>query len=225
MTVVPVQYQAMVNQAALDSGVPVNVVIAQINLESGFNPTARSSAGAEGIAQFLPSTFASYGTGSPYNPADAFKAYAAFMKHLLAEFNGNLRDALAAYNAGPGNIQAGMGYANKILAAASVSGVGNLFGNPVVGPNGVVGGGPSNVTTNGQQALGTFGNIVTDIGSAGLTGINGVTNAIGGIVKDVSTGLNMFSLLFRPSFWLRVGAFVAGVILFIIGGITLKGAT
>lgn len=118
MTQVPAQYQSDVANAAKALGIPASVVAAQINLESGFHPNAVSPTGAEGIAQFEPGTWASYGTGSPFNPADAFAAYTKYMGALLKQFKGNVRDALAAYNAGPANIGAGMGYANSILSAA-----------------------------------------------------------------------------------------------------------
>jgi hypothetical protein len=93
-------------------------VAAQINDESGFDPNATSSAGAEGIAQFLPGTFSSYSKGSPFNVQDSLVAYTGYMSTLLAGQNGNIRNALAAYNAGPGNLAAGYGYADSILAAA-----------------------------------------------------------------------------------------------------------
>jgi hypothetical protein len=117
---VPEQYVQDVHIAARMSGLPLAVVIAQINDESRFDPNAVSDEGAEGIAQFEPGTWASWGTGSPFNPADAFPAYAAFMHYLLHLFNGDIRDALAAYNAGPGDVPAGYGYADSILSAAGL---------------------------------------------------------------------------------------------------------
>jgi len=119
---VPGPYRSWVVQAANATGMPVSVVAAQINLESGFNPRATSSTGAEGLAQFLPSTFAGLGIqGSPYDPNSALAAYIKYMNQLLAQYNGNIRDALAAYNAGPGNLAAGYGYADSILAKARVN--------------------------------------------------------------------------------------------------------
>jgi hypothetical protein len=118
---VPAQYVSYVQAAATYTGMPVTVVAAQIQEESGFNPNALSSAGAEGIAQFLPSTFAEYGSGSPYNVADAFSAYERYMASLLSDYSGNIQDALEAYNAGPGNLSAGAQYANTILANAGQS--------------------------------------------------------------------------------------------------------
>ena len=121
-TDVPSAYVTMVKWAAGVIGMPVAVVAAQWNEESGFNPGATSPAGAEGIAQFEPSTWSGLGcSGSPYDPSSASKCYAKYMYQLVKQYKGNIRDALAAYNAGPGDLAAGYGYADTILAAAGES--------------------------------------------------------------------------------------------------------
>jgi Transglycosylase SLT domain len=112
-----------IQAASVGSGLPYNIVACQVNAESGFNARAVSSAGAEGPYQFLPSTFYSVWHGSPFSWQDSTIAYGIFMSRLLRQFHGNVRDALAAYNAGPGNIGAGLGYADGILACA---GSGNI---------------------------------------------------------------------------------------------------
>jgi hypothetical protein len=95
-------------------------VAAQINMESGFNPRAVSPAGAQGIAQFMPGTWASNAPrgSSPFDPNASLSAYTKLMGTLVSQYGGNVRNALAAYNAGPGNLRAGYGYADKILSAA-----------------------------------------------------------------------------------------------------------
>jgi hypothetical protein len=125
MTVqVPSQFQSLLQQMSKATGLPYNVEAAQANEESGFNTQAVSPTGAEGWLQFEPSTYNSYAAaagvaqGTEFNAADEAKVYDVFMSDLLKEFGGNVQDALAAYNAGPGNIQAGMGYANTILSNA-----------------------------------------------------------------------------------------------------------
>lgn len=119
MTVyVPAAYVGWVQTAAAKIGIPYAVVAAQISEESGFDPNAVSPAGAEGIAQFLPSTFYAYASGSPFNTTDAWVAYTNFMVYLLQWSGGSVWKALAAYNAGQGNWQAGIGYANTVLALA-----------------------------------------------------------------------------------------------------------
>ncbi len=115
---VPGPYVLLVKLMAGATGLPYQVVACQANEESGFNANAVSPAGAEGWLQFLPSTFYSVWHGSPFNPTDAANAYVVFMRALLRQFGGNVRDALAAYNAGPGNIAAGFGYADTILGCA-----------------------------------------------------------------------------------------------------------
>lgn len=115
---VPAEYEKFVVNAAKKLGIPTEVVAAQINEESGFQPGVVSSAGAEGIAQFEPGTFAEYGHGSPFNVADAFGAYEAYMGALLRQYHGNVDNALAAYNAGTASSSAGQGYAHTILSAA-----------------------------------------------------------------------------------------------------------
>ena len=100
-------------------GISPAIVRAQLNMESGGQPGAVSSAGAEGPWQFEPGTWRGLGcAGSPFNVNDSTKCYAKYMYQLVQQFHGNVRDALAAYNAGPGNLQAGYGYADAILAAA-----------------------------------------------------------------------------------------------------------
>ena len=129
MVNVPQQYATLLQQMSSATGIPYSVEVAQANAESGFNATAVSSAGAEGWLQFLPSTYDTYASqagvspGSEFDPASEAKVYDVFMKSLLQQEGGNLRNALAAYNAGPGNLAAGYGYADSILAAAGQSNV------------------------------------------------------------------------------------------------------
>jgi soluble lytic murein transglycosylase-like protein len=118
-----------IRRASAGTGIPYSVCAAQAYVESGFQANVVSSAGAEGFWQFLPSTFASYARGSPFNVGDATTAYINFMNALLRQFGGNLRNALAAYNAGPGNYRAGLGYADTILRLAG-SGTGVVAGGP-----------------------------------------------------------------------------------------------
>lgn len=73
--------------------------------ESNFNPFATSSAGAQGIAQFIPSTAASYGLRDPFDPVAAIEAQAHLMSDLIRQL-GSPQLALAAYNAGPAPVQA-----------------------------------------------------------------------------------------------------------------------
>jgi soluble lytic murein transglycosylase-like protein len=102
---VPAKYAPMIARAAQRWSVGANLLAAQIYAESGFNPFARSPAGAVGIAQFMPGTAAAYGLKNPLDPAQAIDAQAHLMHDMLARF-GSVPLALAAYNAGPGAVAA-----------------------------------------------------------------------------------------------------------------------
>lgn len=120
MVYIPPQYLPLVVKAAMDTGIPLQIVAAQIQAESNWNPDAVSPAGAVGLTQFMPGTWQSYGTGDIRNGADSITAYTKYMKYLLSLEGGNLQLALADYNAGPGNTAAGMGYATSILQSSGV---------------------------------------------------------------------------------------------------------
>jgi hypothetical protein len=100
---VPARYAPMINGAAQRWSVSAALLSAQLYAESGFNPFAVSSAGAQGIAQFMPSTARSYGLRNPFDPAAAIDAQARMMRDLLRRFS-SVPLALAAYNAGPGAV-------------------------------------------------------------------------------------------------------------------------
>lgn len=90
-------------------GIPGGYYAAQIKQESGFNPKVVSSAGAEGIAQFLPSTAA--GMQPPFDPFDPIASLdggAKLMSGHLNHYGGDYAAALAAYNAGSGTLTACM---------------------------------------------------------------------------------------------------------------------
>ena len=81
------------------------LLAAQLYAESHFNPFARSNAGAQGIAQFMPGTAAAYGLADPFDAERAIDAQAHLMRDLLRAF-GAVPLALAAYNAGPQPVRA-----------------------------------------------------------------------------------------------------------------------
>lgn len=101
---VPARFAPMIARAAQRWNVGAALLAAQIYAESNFNPYARSGAGAQGIAQFMPGTAAAYGLRNPYDPAAAIDAQAHLMRDLLRQF-GAVPLALAAYNAGPAPVQ------------------------------------------------------------------------------------------------------------------------
>lgn len=104
-TFVPDQFRRMLIESAARYDISPALLAAQLMAESNFNPEAVSPAGAQGIAQFMPGTAAAYGLDDPFDPAAAIDAQARMMSELLARF-GSIELALAAYNAGPGAVEA-----------------------------------------------------------------------------------------------------------------------
>ena len=100
---VPAAYRAPIARAAQRWNVGAALLAAQLQVESGFNPFARSPAGAEGIAQFMPGTAAAYGLADPFDAPAAIDAQAHLMRDLLRRF-ATVPLALAAYNAGAGAV-------------------------------------------------------------------------------------------------------------------------
>jgi Transglycosylase SLT domain/D-alanyl-D-alanine carboxypeptidase len=102
---VPARFAPAISRAAQRWSVSGALLAAQLYAESHFNPFARSSAGAQGIAQFMPGTAAAYGLDDPFDAERAIDAQAHLMRDLLRSF-GSVPLALAAYNAGSARVQA-----------------------------------------------------------------------------------------------------------------------
>jgi len=102
---VPPRFRPPLLRSAARWNVSAALLAAQLMAESNFNPFATSPAGAQGIAQFIPSTAASYGLRDPFNPVEAIDAQAHLMSDLLSQLASPAL-ALAAYNAGPAPVEA-----------------------------------------------------------------------------------------------------------------------
>ena len=102
---VPARYARPIAQAAQRYNVAAALLAAQLYAESGFNPFARSRAGALGIAQFMPGTARQYGLPDPFDAPAAIDAQARMMRDLLRQF-ASVPLALAAYNAGAERVAA-----------------------------------------------------------------------------------------------------------------------
>lgn len=93
-------------QAAADNELPEEFFTRLIWQESRFDPAAISPAGAQGIAQFMPQTAATRGLANAFEPLQAMRESASYLRELRTTFRGNLGLAAAAYNAGPGQVEA-----------------------------------------------------------------------------------------------------------------------
>jgi soluble lytic murein transglycosylase-like protein len=101
---VPARFRDPLVAAATRWHVSAALLAAQLMAESGFDPFTVSPAGAQGIAQFMPSTAASYGLSDPFDPVAAIDAQAHLMSDLIRQL-GSPELALAGYNAGPGAVE------------------------------------------------------------------------------------------------------------------------
>jgi transglycosylase-like protein with SLT domain len=95
----------LVQQAAARYGVDPALALAVAQRESGLNPNAQSAAGAQGVMQLEPPTAAQYGVTNPFDPAQNIDGGVHYLSDLLRQY-GDVAKALAAYNWGPGNLNA-----------------------------------------------------------------------------------------------------------------------
>ena len=92
------------NKASETYNVPVALLKAMAKQESNFDPNATSSSGAQGVMQLMPATAASLGVTNAYDPEQNIMGGAKYISQLLDKYDGDTTLALAAYNAGMGNV-------------------------------------------------------------------------------------------------------------------------
>ena len=100
----PENLEEYFNEASETYGVDINLLKAIARQESNFNPSATSSAGAMGVMQLMPSTAKGLGVTNAYDAQENIMGGAKLMAQNLKKYNGDVSLALAAYNAGGGNV-------------------------------------------------------------------------------------------------------------------------
>ena len=97
-------YDSIIRSAAQAHGVSEGLIKAVMHTESGFNPSAVSPVGAQGLMQLMPATARRFNVSNAYDPSQNIFAGAKYLAWLMKRFNGNVHLALAGYNAGEGNV-------------------------------------------------------------------------------------------------------------------------
>lgn len=97
-------FSEYINEAAKKHGLDPYLIKSVIKAESDFDPNARSSKGAQGLMQLIPSTAKLVGCNNAYDARQNILGGSKYLTMMLKRFDGRLDHALAAYNAGPGNV-------------------------------------------------------------------------------------------------------------------------
>jgi soluble lytic murein transglycosylase-like protein len=122
-------YSELINATAQTHGVDPILVQALIQVESNYQPRARSSKGAMGLMQLMPAVAREYNVRNAYDPKSNIDAGIRKLKSLLEKMGGDVALALAAYNAGDGAVAKFNGmppyretrnYVSRILAIAGL---------------------------------------------------------------------------------------------------------
>ncbi|SER12711.1 lytic transglycosylase domain-containing protein [Piscibacillus halophilus] len=120
----PSKFDDIIENVADQYGLDADLIRKVIQTESNFNPEAVSQAGAAGLMQLMPATARALGVTNVFDPVQNIEGGAKYLKDMINRYDGDLKLALAAYNAGPGNVDQHQGvppfeetqnYVKKIL--------------------------------------------------------------------------------------------------------------
>lgn len=95
----------LIDTIAAQEGVEPELMRAVVATESQFNPRSVSSRGAVGLMQLMPAAALEVGINDRFNPEENLRGGARYLRRMLERFSGDIRLALAAYNAGPGSVE------------------------------------------------------------------------------------------------------------------------
>jgi soluble lytic murein transglycosylase-like protein len=98
-------YEGLIREAAAAYHVDPALIRSIMHAESGFDPSAVSRAGAMGLMQLMPDVAEAFGVEHPFDPRENIMAGARLLRELLDHYRGNVRLAIASYNAGPAAIE------------------------------------------------------------------------------------------------------------------------
>lgn len=99
------EYEPIIAQASKQFNVPPHIIKAVITAESAGKSSAVSKVGAKGLMQLMDGTAGDLGVKNSFDPEDNIRGGTKYLRKMLDEFDGNVDLALAAYNAGPGNVR------------------------------------------------------------------------------------------------------------------------
>jgi len=97
-------FDPLIKKAAGKFNMDFSLIKAVIEVESAYNPRAVSSRGARGLMQIMPCNFIKLNLTDPFEPSQNIMAGTRYLNELIHQYKGNIKHALAAYNAGPENV-------------------------------------------------------------------------------------------------------------------------